>query len=178
MDETRGYLVLTAVGPDRPGLVNDLSSLIVAAGANLEDSRMAILGGEFAMILLVSGAADALGRTRALTARIERELGLRCMMKETSPAHPPADYLLYRIDVTGVDRPGIVHSVAAILASHNINVASLESHLSYAPFSATPMFVLEASLQVPSKTVLSELRRQLTAACEEENLDFRLEPGT
>jgi glycine cleavage system transcriptional repressor len=178
MDEKRGYLVLTAVGPDRPGLVNDLSSLIEAAGANLEDSRMAILGGEFAMILLISGPADAIDRARQIGAQVESELGLSCILKETSPAHPPSDYLLYRIDVTGVDRPGIVHAIAGILASRNINVASLESRVSYAPFSATPMFVLEADLQVPSTTVLSELRNELAATCEEENLDFRLELGS
>jgi len=175
MDEKRGYLVLTAVGPDRPGLVNELSSLIGAAGANLEDSRMAILGGEFAVILLVSGSADALDRIRQASAQFESELGLRCMLKETSPAHPPADYLLYRIDVTGVDRPGIVHAMTEILAKRNINIASLESHLSYAPFSATPMFVLVADLQVPSSTALADLRDELAATCHEENLDFRLE---
>ena len=175
MDENRGYLVLTAVGPDRPGLVNDLSSLFAAAGANLEDSRMAVRGGEFAVILLVSGSADALDRVRQVSGQVESELGLRCLLKDTSPPHPPADYLLYRIEVTGVDRPGIVQAIAGILAKRNINVASLDSHLSYAPFSATPMFVLVADLQVPSSTVLSELRHEVAATCDEENLDFHLE---
>jgi len=169
--------VLTAVGPDRPGLVNSLSSLITAAGANLEDSRMAVLGGEFAMILLISGSAEALDRARLIGPQAESDLGLRCILKDTSPPHPPADYLLYRIEVTGVDRPGIVQAIAGILAGREINVASLESHLSYAPFSATPMFVLVADLQVPSKTMLSDLRNELAATCEEENLDFRLELG-
>jgi glycine cleavage system transcriptional repressor len=177
MDETRGYLVLTAVGPDRPGLVNQLSSLIRDAGASIEDSRMAILGGEFAMILLISGPPAAIERAKGIGPQVEGDLGLRCILKETSPAHPPADYLLYRIEVSGADRPGIVQSVAAILANSGINVATLESHLSYAPFSATPMFLLEATLQVPSKTALSDLRSELAAACEEENLDFHLEPG-
>jgi glycine cleavage system transcriptional repressor len=177
MDENRAYEVLTAVGPDHPGLVNDLSALLQAAGANIEDSRMAILGGEFAVIMLLSGPAEAIERVRHLGSQIETELGLRCILKETSPAHPPADYLLYRIDVTGVDRPGIVQAIAGILAKRNINVASLESHLSYAPFSATPMFVLVADLQVPSSTVLSDLRHELAATCEEGNLDFRLELG-
>ena len=175
MDENRGYVVLTAVGTDRTGLVDALSVLVGEAGANIEDSRMAILGGEFAVIMLLSGSADAIDRIRQIGPQVESQLGLRCLLKETSPAHPPAEYLLYRIDVTGVDRPGIVHAIAGILADRNINVASLESRLTYAPFSATPMFVLEADLQVPSKTVLSELRHDLTAACEEENLDFHLE---
>jgi glycine cleavage system transcriptional repressor len=177
MGEDRGYVVLTAVGPDHPGLVNSLSAMIGEAGANIEDSRMAILGGEFAMILLVSGSPDAVARTKDIAARVERELELRCIVKETSPAPPPSDYLPYRIEVDGVDRPGIVQAVASILADRGINVASLQSRVTHAPFSATPMFVLEASLQVPSKTVLADLRHDLAAACEEENLDFRLEPG-
>ena len=177
MGGDRGYVVLTAVGPDHPGLVNGLSSFISEAGANIEDSRMAILGGEFAMILLISGSPDVVERTKEIAARAERELELRCIVKETSPARPPTDYLPYRIEVDGADRPGIVQAIAAILAGRGINVASLESRLTHAPFSATPMFVLEAALQVPSKTVLSELRSELTATCEEENLDFRLEPG-
>ncbi|MGH9008815.1 MAG: glycine cleavage system protein R [Acidimicrobiia bacterium] len=170
-------MVLTAVGPDRPGLVNELSCLIGEAGANIEDSRMAILGGEFAVIMLLSGSEGAIERARQIGVRVDSELGLRCILKETSPAHPPADFLLYRIEVTGVDRPGIVQAIAGILADRNINVASLESRLTYAPFSATPMFVLEADLQVPSKTVLSELRSDLATTCDEENLDFHLEIG-
>ena len=177
MDGDRGYVVLTAVGPDRPGLVNALASLIRDAGANIEDSRMAILGGEFAVILLISGSQGAVERAKEIGARVEHELELLCILKETSPTRSPSDYLPYRIDVSGADRPGIVQVIAAVLASRGINVASLESRIAYAPFSATPMFVLEASLQVPSETVLSQLRSELATTCEEENLDFRLEPG-
>ena len=177
MGGDRGYVVLTAVGPDRPGLVNELSLLIRQADASIEDSRMAILGGEFAVILLISGPTGAIERAKEIGAQIEGELGLRCILKETTSAHPPSDYLPYRIEVSGADRPGIVQAIAAILADHAINVASLESRLSYAPFSATPLFVLEASLQVPSKTVLAEVRSELASTCDEENLDFRLEPG-
>jgi glycine cleavage system regulatory protein len=79
--------------------------------------------------------------------------------------------------VSGADHPGIVQAVTNILADHDINVASLETRVTYAPFSATPMFVLDASLQVPSKLSVSELRHELAAACDEENLDFHLEPG-
>jgi glycine cleavage system transcriptional repressor len=177
MEGERRYVVFTAVGPDRPGLVNEISSLIRAAGANLEDSRMAILGGEFAIIMLVAGSGDAIERTKQIGAQVESELKLRCILKETTRIAVPNDYLPYRIQVSGADRPGIVQAIAAILASRGINVASLESRLSYAPESGTPMFVLEARLHVPSKIVLSELRSQLAATCDEENLDFALEPG-
>jgi len=174
MSNDRNYLVFTAVGPDRPGLVNEISRAISGAGANLEDSRMAILGGEFALILLVSGSPPALDAIKARGAEIESRLGLRCVLKETTtPAR--GDHLLYRIRVSGHDRPGIVQSIAGLLAGRGVNLASLESRVSFAPMSGTPMFVLEADLQVPAKLDLRALRAELAARCEEENLDLVLE---
>ncbi|HEY4106622.1 MAG TPA: ACT domain-containing protein, partial [Polyangiaceae bacterium] len=154
----KNYLVLTAVGPDRPGLVNEISSLVLAAGANLEDSRMAILGGEFALLMLVSGEAKAVAAVEQSAAELGNRLGLRVLTKPTSP-QTARDFLPYQIRVTGVDRPGIVQRVAAVLAGRGVNVASLESRLSYAPLSGTPMFILEAALQIPSALALSDLRR-------------------
>lgn len=171
----RGYMVFTAVGPDRAGLVNEISSAIHAAGANLEDSRMAILGGEFALILLLAGSPDALERVKQAGATLEAKLGLRCVLKETRTPSGLGDHLLYRLRLTGVDRPGIVMAIAGLLASRGVNLASLESRVTYAPLSGTPMFVLEADLQVPSRLDLSGLRADVAARCEAENLDFTLE---
>jgi glycine cleavage system transcriptional repressor len=98
------------------------------------------------------------------------------LTKPTSP-QSARDFLPYQIRVTGVDRPGIVQRVAAVLAGRGVNVASLESRLSYAPLSGTPMFILEAALQIPSALALSDLRRELASASEEENWDFTLEGG-
>lgn len=171
----RRHLVLTAVGPDRPGLVNQISSLIHEAGANLEDSRMAILGGEFAVILLVSGTPAAMDAVKACGKRIESELGLVCVLKETTTLSVPIDYIPYRLRVTGVDRPGIVQAITSILAGRGVNLAALESRVTYAAWSGTPMFTLEASLQIPSRLDLSGLRTELNSRCEAENLDFVLE---
>jgi glycine cleavage system transcriptional repressor len=173
----KSYLVLTAVGPDRPGLVNEISSLVFAARANLEDSRMAILGGEFALLVLVSGDPTAIAQVEHGSAELGARLGLRVLTKPTSPQQASRDFLPYQIRVTGVDRPGIVQRVASVLAGRGVNVASLESRLSYAPLSGTPMFILEAALQIPSALALADLRRELSSACDEENWDFTLEGG-
>ena len=175
MDENRGYVVLTAVGSDRTGLVDELSILVGEAGANIEDSRMAILGGEFAVIMLLSVSADAIDRTRQIGPQVERELGLSCLLKETSPpTRPPSTCFIASTSPAWTGRASCTPSPESSPTATS-TFASLESRLTHAPFSATPMFVLEAELQVPSKTVLSELRHDLAATCEEENLDFRLE---
>lgn len=168
------YLVLTAVGPDRPGLVSEIAASIHGAGANLEDSRMAILGGEFALLLLLSGAEAAAAAVEKAAGPLGEKLGLRVILKRTGRGQRK-EFLPYRISVTGFDRPGIVLRISEILARRGVNVASLESHLAYAPLSGTPMFVLEAELQVPSEVVLAELRRELSSQCDEENLDLSLE---
>jgi glycine cleavage system transcriptional repressor len=168
------YLVLTAIGPDRPGLVRELAGAIHAAGANLEDSRMAILGGEFALLLLLSGPEAAAAAVEKAAPGLGEKLGLRVLSKRTGRSEARS-FLPYRISVTGFDRPGIVLRISEILARRGINVASLESRLTFAPLSGTPMFVLEADLQVPSEVALAELRRELVAQCDEENLDLSLE---
>jgi glycine cleavage system transcriptional repressor len=174
MRAEKRYMVLTAVGPDRQGLVERISALIHEGGANLEDSRMAILGGEFALILLFSGGADAVSHVTQGQAALERDLGLAVTIKETTAQQSGADYLGYQLRVGGLDRPGIVAHISALLARLQVNVAALDSQLSYAPLSGTPMFQLRASLQVPSKLALPSLRSEMSRLCEEENLDFEI----
>lgn len=173
--QDKTYLVLTAVGPDRPGLVNEIASAIHGAGANLEDSRMALLGGEFALLLLLSGTESAAAAVERAAGPLGEKLGLRLISKRTGRGRQKP-FLPYRLTVSGFDRPGIVLLVTEVLARRGVNVASLESRLAYVPESGTPLFELEAELQVPSEVALSELRRELSAQCDEENLDLAFEP--
>jgi glycine cleavage system transcriptional repressor len=177
MAETKSYAVLTAVGTDRPGIVSEISSLMRDVAANIEDSRMAILGGEFALILLFSGAPAAHERVRAEIGKLEQKTGLAVSLRATSGPTPAPGHLPYRLRVSGEDRPGIVFSIAEVLAGRNVNVASLESELRHAPHTGTPMFVLTAALQVPSAVALPALRAALAAKCDLENLDHTLESG-
>ncbi|HEX4337448.1 MAG TPA: ACT domain-containing protein [Polyangiaceae bacterium] len=170
----RRYAVLTAVGADRPGLVQEISQSIVDSACNLEDSRMAVLGGEFALIVLLSGGTSALTRVKEAFPKLESKLGLRLSMHDTQ-ATPAASGSSYRLRVTGVDRPGIVLAVSKLLASRGINVASLESRVMYAPESGTPMFMLLTEIDVPSDVALSSLKHQLAEVCGAENLDFTIE---
>lgn len=169
------YRVLTAVGTDRPGLVERISSLIHLAGANLEDSRMAILGGEFALILLFTGEQGALDEVERHLQALAQDLGLQVTLRPTQARIAAQDYLPYRLRISGVDRPGIVAQVSALLAQRRINVAALDSRVGYAPLSGTPLFHLQARLQVPAELGLSPLRSALVEWCEEENLDVTLE---
>lgn len=175
MANDRKYMVLSAVGADRPGLVEKVASLIHTAGANLEDSRMAILGGEFALILLFSGDHGGVEVVRSGCDALAQELDLTVSLRATSGQTVSRNYLPYRLRVSGMDRPGIVARVSAILSRHEVNVYALDSALVNAPLSGTSMFQLDSRLQIPSGVGMKALRLDLSNLCEEENLDYVLD---
>ena len=56
------HLAVSAVGSDRTGIVHELSRVITECGGSISESRMANLGSEFAMLLLVSGNWHSLAK--------------------------------------------------------------------------------------------------------------------
>ncbi len=82
----KGFAVVIAVGPDRPGIVDDISGAVFAAGCNIEESKMAVLGGEFALMMLVSGPAQAVDSVAGSLPGLGDKLGLRVSCR---PTHEP-----------------------------------------------------------------------------------------
>ena len=76
-------IVLSAIGNDRYGVVNDLTKVILDCGGNIEESRMSALGNEFAMLLLVSGSWHTLARLESELKKLEESAGLSLTMRRT-----------------------------------------------------------------------------------------------
>ena len=106
------YFVISALGTDRPGIVNELSKTILDSGCNVEDSRMTVLGGEFALVLMVSGHWGAITRLERQLPPLEKKLELTILAKHTEPRTSAQDRVPYAVDVAAMDHPGIVHEVA------------------------------------------------------------------
>lgn len=172
----RRQVVLTAVGPDRTGLVNEISQEIHQAGCNLEDSRMALLAGEFALIALCSGDIESIGRLELQLGPLGERLDFRITLKPARGGAPAEQGWRYRLRVVGVDQPGIVHEVSAELARLDVSVTSLESRIARAAFSGTPLFNLTAELHIQSEEIVATLRSDLERACEQLDLTWSLEP--
>jgi len=169
-------MVLFAIGPDRPGLVKEISSLIHESGGNLEDSRMAVLAGDFALIVLFAGAAEAIRKVREGCQALERKLGFSIELREPTRRKVEASYLPYRLRATGTDQPGIVHRLSEVLAAFNVNVISLESRLTQAAFHGTALFTLSAEIHVSNREIVEELHDQLEKTSRELHLICDLEP--
>ena len=170
------YAVVTAIGEDRPGLGDSVSSLILEASCNIEDSRMAILGGEFAMLILISGKSSAIEKLEAGTLGLGERVGLTVQLRRTRATGESikAGALPFEINAYSLDHPGIVQRLAHCLAERKINIRALDTHVRNAPESGQPLFSLHALVDVPAGESVAELRKTLVALGSEENIDFEL----
>ncbi|MCW8956128.1 MAG: glycine cleavage system protein R, partial [Gammaproteobacteria bacterium] len=143
------FLVITAIGADRPGLVDDLSRILLNENLNIEDSRMSVLGGEFAIILLVSGNPQAIQQIQDQQQLLEQALQLNLLIKSTAGRVTAENTIAYEIKVNGMDHPGIVNRLARFLSQHSINIEDLETESYPAAHTGTPMFAVEMTVDIP-----------------------------
>ncbi|MDZ4178048.1 MAG: ACT domain-containing protein [Coriobacteriia bacterium] len=147
----RTDIVLTLTGPDRVGIVEEVTRVLLGMDGNVGTSRMARLGGEFSIIML----AAVPGEAGTLVARVEDAFGgltaagYRLTVSATSApvAHIATDS--YRIVVRGADHEGIVHEIARGLSERGINIESAETSTVQAPVTGSPLFVMTAIVAVP-----------------------------
>jgi len=170
------YLVVTAVGQDRAGIVDELSRILLNADLNIEDSRMSVLGGEFAIILLVSGSFDALQAFMTQQSKLEEALHLNLLLKITEARKPVQNKIAYKIKIVGMDNPGIVHRLTRFLSQNNINIEDLETDSYPAPHTGTPMFSVIMTVDIPNELATSKLKGEFIDLCDEQNLDAEFSP--
>lgn len=168
-------LVITALGNDKPGIVNELSKAILDNGGNITESRMMALSGEFAMMLLVTGEQDCITDVNSKLKGIGKTLGLTITAKETTLQESEQKRLPYQVTVVSMDHPGIVHDISDFLSSRNLNIEEVETKTYPAAHTGTPMFSLDISISVPADSSVRALRDEFLLFCDDLNLDASIE---
>ena len=177
----RRWFILSAIGRDRPGLVSELARLVLESDANLEDSRMTILGTDFAVILLCSSSEPVTADRLAVGAkRLEREHGLTILLRHLEdgprPAVPAPGARLYRIEAAGEDKAGIVASICGVLAERGVNIVELATRARPGPGGA-PSYELQLKAEVPDACDVRALREALDQEADRLVLDLALMPA-
>lgn len=180
-------LVLTLIGPDRPGLVEAVAAVIAAHDGNWLESRMARLAGHFAGILRAQLPESQVGPAAAALAKLQAR-GLRVLV-DAAPERVDAPRArpdlsvgerLMVLEVLGLDRPGIVRDISQLLAATAVNVEELTTDRASAPMSGEMMFSARARLHVPAHVDLAGLRGGLRRLADDLVVDINLldEPST
>jgi glycine cleavage system regulatory protein len=166
-------LILTVVGPDRPGLVRALAEAVASAGGSWLESRMARLAGQFAGIVLVDAPDSLQEQLRALESQ-----GLRIVVQSgmSSAAVAAAAEPRLALEVVGNDRPGIVRDVARVLAESGVNIEELTTGVTSASFSGETLFRATALLRAPDPAAVDAVRDGLERLGNELMVDIQVAP--
>jgi glycine cleavage system transcriptional repressor len=143
-------IVLTLTGTDRIGIVEEVTRLLFDLGGNVETSRMARLGGEFAIILLVSVSADRMDGLEAVVRNLTAQgFKVTTCTTEKTYAETHAGWRSHKIEVRGADHEGIIHEIAQTLSRQGISIESIETETSRAPETGASLFAMTAHVIAP-----------------------------
>jgi glycine cleavage system regulatory protein len=166
-------IVLTVIGADHPGIVNQISDVAQRFGANWVESRMASLVGQFAGLVHFEvpdqNAEPMAGALRALDAA-----GLHVVVAFGEASAAAAGQRTVRLELVGNDRPGIVRELSGSLARRGVSIEELHTEVVSAPMSAEQLFRVNALLAVPAHLPDETLKSELEALATEMMVDIEL----
>ncbi len=167
-----GELAVSAIGVDRPGLVAAITGVLAERGANVEDSAMTILGGQFAMMLLVA-TDDSAEMLRAAIQPLGRDLGLAIMVTpvEERQVRPLPSHV---VSVYGTDRPGIIAAVSRALADLEVNITDLTTQVLPPP--DQPVYAMALEIALPDDVIEDQTAAALSQVADALGVEYSMRP--
>lgn len=167
------YMILFAIGNDRPGIVEEVSTFLFERGANIEDSRMTTMGGCFSIMTLFSSSAKEADRIAKDLEELQKT-GLKLSLHQAKDPESisPDPFLPLKLEVMAIDHPGIIQKIVRVLNRHGVNIQSLNTEVIRAPLSGAPMLDLSLEARVPAGESISKIKLKLVQLSEKMNLDL------
>ncbi len=169
------YLVITALGADRPNVVNQFTQSLTNCGGNILDTRMTTLGSEFGIMLLVEGSWGAIAKIETNLPMIEQKLGMSANMRRTSMPQLLKKTMTYLIHAVTIDREGILNDLAQFFTMQDINIEDINAH-TYNAHNGTRMSSVTMNVNISVNMHIPTLRDKFTLYCDALNLDAGMEP--
>ncbi|MGH1460505.1 MAG: glycine cleavage system protein R [Neptuniibacter sp.] len=166
-------LVLTVIGPDKPGLVEMLAQTISDNKGNWLESGMSRLAGKFAGILIAEVSEENCETLIGALSNLESQ-GLKIIAERSDTAAPEITSQSFTLELVGHDKPGIVRDISSALAKRHINVERLNTELVSGSMSAELLFKAEAELSATEDLDLDELQEALEAIASDLMVDIAL----
>ena len=164
-------LILSIAASDRPGLVKTVSQVVSDHGGNWIDSSMARLGGEFAGVLHIAvpkGSVSTIEKALEALALDDINITIR---REVGAA--PAGQRS-KLELTGIDHPGIVHEISSALAAHGVSIDELHTQVFAGSMTGERHFVAKAVIIIPNALSAEELREELEQIASDIMVDIDL----
>ena len=159
----RSKLIISANGPDRKGIVSEISSIISNHSANIETSKMIRLEKEFAMLILVEVEEN---KNEILSNALNQIPGLFVNLINTKTNLNILYENKLHLYINGADNEGIVYSFSNLLSELEINIDEVNTKIENAPMSATPLFMMDLVIGSKSKINIQKINDKLNVIAE------------
>lgn len=164
-------LVMTVLGPDRPGIVEALAEQLRLHEGSWQESRLAHLQDQFAGIVEVSLPEERIHGFQQAMAGLKDSHQLQCQMSGVTTAKVSGKKV--KLTFLGQDRPGIVFAISDLLCDLNVNVESMDTSVQSAPMSGEQLFCARFEVQLPAQLDVDALEARLAVIGQELMLDFQ-----
>lgn len=173
----RSYIVISSMGPDRPGLAREIAEFFTARGINIERSRGCVLGNEFGMIILTSGKTDDIERLISDLESLREKTKLDIHVRKTkAPGHRDVlPSIPYKLIATSIDHPGIIHQICKALQTRGVNIDDISTNVDNNPLTGANMFQMVCYFSLPSTVKIIDLKNDFNRISDEYNIDIRFD---
>ena len=166
-------IAFTIIGPDRTGIVAELSAIISAKGGNWLKSHMANLAGQFAGIAQVEVDDDKFEALReALQSETASDLTIAI-----ADANLGTDESSRKVgfEIVGKDHPGIVQEITQCVVKCGGSIDVMETTLFNASMSGEEMFKAQLHIRLPEESSIEEIESALENVSQDLMMDLLFE---
>ena len=161
--------IITAIGTDRPGLVDKISSIIHRNNGNIENSKMIKINDQFAMIIDFSYLENIDVIKNDLNEIKELDITYKTIQNSDTSNKQNKKYL-----IKGADNQGIVNGISNFFSNNNINIIEVNTFLESAPITGAPLFNMVIMINYNNSNNIPEIDSKLNNLCEDLNLDIKI----
>jgi glycine cleavage system transcriptional repressor len=173
----KSYVVVSTMGPDRPGLAKEISEFFTARGINIERCRGCVLGNEFGMVILTSGKTQDIERLINDLDRLREKTNLDIHVRKTkAPGHRDVlPSIPYRLLAVSLDHPGIIHQICKLLHLRGVNIDDISTNVDNNPITGANTFQMVCYFSLPPAVKIFDLKNDFKRISEEYNIDIRFD---
>ena len=164
-------LIINAYGQDKPGLVYEISKIILSFKGNIEDSKMILLESDFTIMMLIKIDKNHI---KNLKNKLNSITELNFSFRETNKNENETKYFKYSFSISVADNEGIIYLYSDLFKKSGINIKSMETKINNAPISGFPIFILDSIINIPYNLDIKDFKKQLKIIAQDHNIEYKL----
>lgn len=172
---SNNYLAITALGANSPCLINQFIQTISNCGSNILNTKITVMGSEFACCLFIAGNWGVVAKIEIALATMEKELEITTTIRRTSPQNIENKNIPYTAHIVTIDKTGILQEITKFFAKQNIVIEDISAHTYHAP-NNTKMANISMNINLTEDVHIATLRDSFITYCDNLNLDASIEP--